>query len=153
MAIRFPDPMRSLAPNGPCDRFLGPTAEKISWFGSTFALPSWGELGLHIPSPPRAFGIFAFLVLFVAAVSVHDVMLVVLNHEVILTYEQNPIGLWLLKANGGAVWLFVAVKLLSTSMVCTVLVGLYDFRRRLGLAAASGLSVFQGFLLLYLSLN
>jgi hypothetical protein len=153
MAIRFPDPMRSLTPNASCDRFSGPVADKISWLGSCLALPSWDELGLRVPLPEGRLAAFAILLLFIAAVSVHDVMLVVLNHEVILAYEQNPVGRWLIEANGGAVWLFITIKLFCTSMVCTVLFGLYEYRRRLGFAAAGGLAVFQAMLLLYLCLN
>jgi hypothetical protein len=93
---------------------------------------------------------FAPLLLFIAAVSVHDVALVVLNHEVILEFEQNPVGRWLIEANGGAVWTFVAVKLLFTAVVCSLLVSLFERCRRKGFAVAGGLAFFQGLLLLYL---
>jgi hypothetical protein len=74
----------------------------------------------------------------------------VLNHEVILECEQNPVGRWLIEANGGSVWLFVGVKLFCTAVVCALLVSLYEHRRRLGFAAAGGLAAFQAVLLVYL---
>ena len=47
----------------------------------------------------------------ITAVSVHDAVLVVLHEEVISEFEQNPLGCWLIRLQGGEVWLFVWTKL------------------------------------------
>ncbi len=45
--------------------------------------------------------VFSLLCVVVAAVSVHDALLVVVNHEIIGQAEQNPVGRWLLEMQGG----------------------------------------------------
>ena len=87
----------------------------------------------------------------VAAVSVHDAMLVVLHADIISEVEQNPVGRWLIELQGGDVWLFVSLKLVGTAIVCAVLVTLYEYRTRLALAASSGVASFQAGLLWYLT--
>ena len=105
--------------------------------------------------PPRRANplIFGVAVLFIAAVSVHDAALVVLNEQVIADTEQNPMGRWLIQRDGGRVWLFVAVKLLGTAIACAALVALYQSWRTAALAASASLAGFQLWLLLYLSLD
>ena len=97
--------------------------------------------------------VFAGLLLFIAAVSVHDAMLVVLHDEVIAEVEENPMGRWLIERGGGDVWLFVAVKLLGTSLVCAILTALYPRWTRAAFVAAAAIACFQLGLLLYLSLG
>lgn len=97
--------------------------------------------------------LFAACCLFVAAVSVHDATLVVLNDGVIVQEEQNPLGRWLLDLQGGEVWLFVLVKLVGTAVVCATLITLYRHRQRIGMAVAVALAAFQLALLSYLSLT
>ncbi|WP_147870218.1 hypothetical protein [Stieleria maiorica] len=89
--------------------------------------------------------------LLIAFVSVHDAALVVTNHEVIHEMEQNPIGVWLLDLQDGQVWLFVAVKLVCTALVCAVLITLYKHQRRIGMTVAASLVCFQLSLLCYLT--
>jgi hypothetical protein len=96
--------------------------------------------------------VFSVLVLFIAAVSVHDAMLVVLNEGVIAHFERNPLGRWLIELGGGEVWLFVLVKLAGTSIACAALVAIYPRWRRGAVAAAATIAAFQLGLLLYLSL-
>jgi hypothetical protein len=95
--------------------------------------------------------VFAMSCLFVMAVSVHDAMLVVLNADVILEFERNPVGRWLIELQCGDIWLFVLTKLLGTVIVCSILVMLYEFRVRHGLLAAGGVASFQLILLCYLT--
>jgi uncharacterized membrane protein len=99
------------------------------------------------------FACFISLLGFVAAVSVHDAALLIVNEGNILEFEQNPIGYWLIQANSGSVWLFVVVKLLGTSLVCAVLASIYEYSRRLALVMTSPLAVFQAVLLSYLYTN
>lgn len=96
--------------------------------------------------------IFACCCLFVAMVSVHDALLIVMNHQVIYEVEQNPIGRWLIEMQGGDVWLFVLAKLAGTAVVCSLLVTLYEARARLATVAAVALAFFQLALLCYLTL-
>ena len=89
--------------------------------------------------------------LFIMAVSVHDAILVVLNADVILDVERNPVGRWLIELQRGDIWLFVVTKFLGTAVVCSILVMLYEFRVRHGLLAAGGVASFQMVLLCYLT--
>ena len=96
---------------------------------------------------------FAMLCMLVMAVSVHDGMLVVLNADVILEVERNPVGRWLIDFQHGEVWLFVLLKLFCTALVCSILAMLYEFRAHLALAAVGGIALFQMTLLCYLQLG
>ncbi len=93
---------------------------------------------------------FFGLVSFIAIVSVHDAGLLVVNQEAILEFEQNPIGAWLIHINNGSVWLFVALKLFGTSVVCAVLASIYEYSKSLAMIVVSPLATFQAVLLGYL---
>lgn len=93
---------------------------------------------------------FAACCICVGAVSVHDSILIILNDDVIFEVEQNPIGRWLIAIQNGSVHLFVATKLIGTALVCASLVTLHQHAQRIALAVASGLSIFQCILLIYL---
>lgn len=95
---------------------------------------------------------FGLCVLFIASISVHDAILIILNDDVIDEVEQNPLGRWLLRMQGGDVWLFVLVKLAGTAFVCAALITLYQIHRRVALAVSSALAAFQFILLVYLLL-
>ena len=89
--------------------------------------------------------------LLIATVSVHDTFLVILTDRVIQDTEWNPIGRWPIQWQGGEVWLFLAVKFFGTSIVCGVLLTLFEHRQRIALPVTGGLSAFQGGLLCLLS--
>lgn len=97
--------------------------------------------------------VFALLLLFVGAVSVHDAALVVLLEDLIHDFEQNPLGRWLIELAQGGVWLFVLVKLFSTAIVGAAQVMIYQWRPHMALAITTALAGFQLTLLLYLSLG
>jgi hypothetical protein len=97
-----------------------------------------------------AFGCMTWMI---AAVSVHDAMLVVINQDVIAQVERNPIGRWLIAQQGGEVGLFLLAKLCGTALVCAVLITLYQRRRGMALSIAAALTCFQLGLLLFLSLK
>ena len=98
----------------------------------------------------RTILIFTSSCTWIAAVSVHDAVLVVVHQEVISQFERNPLGRWLLQLHGGEVWLFVAVKLAGTAVVCKVLFRLYQYRSGIALLVAVVLSCFQMLLLFHL---
>jgi hypothetical protein len=137
------------------------SAHRDAWMAGDWAdRSSWQERAIkamvvsvaawpRVPFPSQTMWLWMLLV-FVAAVSVHDAALVVLNHEVILHYEQNPVGRWLIEANGGEVWMFAAVKLFCTALVCCLVVRVHEWHGHHGLAVAGGLAGFQALLLIYL---
>jgi hypothetical protein len=94
---------------------------------------------------------FGAALVFIAAVSVHDSLLVALNQDVILQAERNPVGRILIEV-GGDVWLFIVVKFLGTALACAVLVEIYRCWRPAALVAAGAVACFQLGLLLYLSI-
>lgn len=98
----------------------------------------------------QPFSWFLGLVVFVALVSIHDAALLVVNEGMILEFEQNPIGAWLIDLNNGSVWLFVVVKLLGTSLVCAVLASIYEHSRSMAIILTSPLACMQAILLTYL---
>jgi hypothetical protein len=118
-----------------------------SWHRRDASIPSHFEF-LSVVS--TSVGILAPLILFIASVSVHDAVLLIQNQEVIGEFEQNPIGRWLLTLGNDKVWLFVCVKLLGTAVVCTSLIGISEYSRRLGYITTAGLAAFQAGLLYYL---
>lgn len=124
---------------------LGPASTAAAWLNWLIWL---GRLVvLH-----RVAVLFTACCALIVTVSVHDAMLVVVNYEIIGEVERNPIGKWLIEAQGGEVWLFVVAKLAGTSLVCTVLVTLFRRRTRITLAAAVGIAIFQLVLVSYLSI-
>jgi hypothetical protein len=96
---------------------------------------------------------FGGMTFVIAAVSVHDAILVVLHSQTIRDFEKNPVGRWLIDLHGGEVWLFVLTKLFGAALVCAILVTLYQSRRRMALVVAGALTCFQIGLLLFLSLG
>jgi hypothetical protein len=115
-----------------------PAKSVLSWRGSLCRF-----------AQPKA-AVFSLCCLFVAAVSVHDAVLVVVNHEIISEVEQNPVGKWLLDVQGGEVWLFVFLKLAGTALVCAVLVTIYQRSPRFAMITVIPLATFQMLLLSYL---
>lgn len=93
----------------------------------------------------------AICVLVVAAISIHDAALIVLNDEVIRDTEQNPMGRWLIRIGDGDIFPFVVVKLLGTLLVCTTLLTMYTVWPKKALTVAAAITCFQLCLLFYLS--
>ena len=89
----------------------------------------------------------------IAAISVHDAVLVLVHYEVIGDCEQNPLGRWLIQLHGGDVWLFVLMKFAGTALACALLVKLYQHRSGVGVTVAAAVACFQLLLLLYLHLR
>jgi hypothetical protein len=98
-------------------------------------------------------GFFACCCAWIAAVSAHDAMLVMVHHQLIEEFERNPLGRWLIQCGGGDVWLFVCVKFAGTATVCAALVLLYRYRFAVAVTVAGALAGFQSLLLCYLHLR
>jgi hypothetical protein len=126
----------------------------LSIIGGTlaiFAIPPGKQLSLLFRR--RGEIMFAALILFTFAVSVHDAALVILLKDVIAVTEQNPIGRWLIDINHGEVWLFVGIKLFGTAICGATLMTLHEVWRRAARTAAIAVASFQLGLLIYLSLR
>jgi len=95
--------------------------------------------------------VFGACCLIVAAVSVHDAMLVLLHRSTIDEFERNPVGQWLIGAQDGDVWFFLLTKLVGTAVVFTALIALYEHRSRLALLVAGGVAACQLILFCYLT--
>lgn len=118
------------------------------WVCSADQVLLWLGLPHHLSREAMAFG---FSLLIVMAISVHDAVLIVVNHEIVSDMEQNPIGVWLLSVHNGSVWPFVFLKLAGTSLVGTVLITIYRRNNKIGFDCSVGLAAFQVALLWYLS--
>jgi hypothetical protein len=94
--------------------------------------------------------VFAALWLFIIFVSVLDGYLAVrFRHELPAT-ELNPIGRWLIRFNGGRVWLLVGAKFAGTVLAATFALLLYARWPRVGMAAVAVIAAFQLWLLWFL---
>ena len=86
----------------------------------------------------------------IVLVAVYDDFMLVINRAVIVEAEMNPLGRWLIAANGGEVWLFVLMKLIGTVVVSTTLLFCYWRNRRLGLLVCIAIATMQLALLVVL---
>lgn len=89
----------------------------------------------------------------ITLISVHDAILLIVNQGIINEVEQNPLGSLLLNIAGGNVWLFVSVKLLTTSFVGTALIFLHEHFRSIAEKVIAGVATFQIGLLYYLTFH
>jgi len=69
--------------------------------------------------------IYAIGWLFVGLVSAYDTYWIVKNRDILLKVEKNPLGILLIKLDGGDVSLFVWAKVAGTVLVLGTLVWLY----------------------------
>lgn len=95
--------------------------------------------------------VVACCALAIAAISVHDAALIVLNDEVIVECEQNPMGRWLLDIADGHVLPFVIVKLVGTTTVCTLILAMLRYWPCKAVTISTAVACFQFGLLTYLS--
>jgi len=87
---------------------------------------------------------------FIITVSAHDGCLVVVCRQAIRDAERNPIGRWLIRLNGGDIWLLLGVKAAGTVIVSASLLYLYWWHPRWGMATCSVIAAAQLLLLIYL---
>jgi hypothetical protein len=106
------------------------------------------DIVLYRYLPEVAFGCICVII---AAISVHDAMLLVLHAQVL--DERNPFGRWVIDWSDGNVWPLVVLKLAGTSITCSLLILMFRWKRQLAFAAAVGVAIFQLALLAYLSLG
>jgi hypothetical protein len=99
--------------------------------------PAWGLL-------------FAGLLCYVSAISAYDGYLVVRTGNMIGDFEQNPVGLLLIKCNGGDPALFLLAKTVGTLFVLSALWALNRHSQRLARPVALAVAMFQSGLLIFL---
>jgi len=98
----------------------------------------------------RRHGFFAALWMLIVAVSAYDGWWIVVNREILLKVEQNPLGRWLIDLNHGDVWLLLAAKAVGTVLAASLLLLLYWSRPSLGWTACLVTAAFQLWLVVYL---
>lgn len=84
------------------------------------------------------------IIVLVAAV---DIYWLIKNSEVILEYEKNPMGTWLINKDNGSVALFTSLKMIGTFIVITTLSMLYKLHAIKTIIMAGILALFQLILL------
>ena len=94
--------------------------------------------------------LFRLVWLFIIGVSVFDAYLVLHLRDVIQDTERNPVGLALLSAAQGHVWLFLLAKITGTVLACTVLLVIFRSNGKLGFLIALVVGAFQFGLLMFL---
>ena len=87
----------------------------------------------------------------ITMVSMYDVYWTFKVQEVIIHTEENPIGLWLINADGGDIALFMTVKMLGTMCVILAIPAIYFYRNNWGMVCAVSVATFQAFLFAYLN--
>jgi hypothetical protein len=97
--------------------------------------------------------LFAVLWLFVIFVSVFDAYLVLEHRYLLPEFEQNPLGLALIKLNDGQVWYLLTVKLIGTIAAGSLILLTYNRSRRIGLTVTVLIAGVQLWLLVYLLLT
>lgn len=91
--------------------------------------------------------IFIICCIIIVLVSAIDIYWLVRNSEVILEYEKNPVGTWLINKDNGSVALFTSLKVLGTFIVITTLSTLYYLHAIKTIIMASILALLQLILL------
>lgn len=87
----------------------------------------------------------------IASVSMYDVYWSFKTQDVLVEFEKNPIGTWLINMDGGDIALFMTVKMMGTMAVILAIPAIYFARRTWGLIVCVSLAIFQ--LLLFGFLN
>ena len=83
-------------------------------------------------------------------VSAFDSYLSIKYSEDLYALEENPVGRWLMEADGGDVSLFMFAKFLGTWIAFYLCILVFLYKRRLGILAALGVCTAQIVLLFYL---
>ncbi len=94
---------------------------------------------------------FPAAIVIIAAVSIYDVYMIIRNADVMISMEENPIGLWLLEIADGQVGVFVRVKLAGTLLVLSTLMFLWIRQVRMIFTITTCLASYQTMLMFYLT--
>ena len=91
--------------------------------------------------------IFVVCCTIIVLVATVDIYWLIKNSEVILEYEKNPLGTWLINKDNGSVARFTSLKMLGTFIVITALSVLYKLHAIKTIVVAGILALVQLILL------
>lgn len=119
---------------------------------SVDSLPSSGDQFATISFNNRLWqdARFAALWSVIILVAVIDGYYMLINHEIIVQTELNPVGRFLLALDQGEVRYFFLLKCCGTIITSSVLLVIYWKQRSRGLATTTGVALFQLGLLKFL---
>lgn len=84
-------------------------------------------------------------------VSAYDIYVSIAHQNSLYDYELNPMGRWLIQADGGSVALFMSLKFAGTVLALFIMTGLYFIARRIAVLASASVGLLMVGLFLYLS--
>lgn len=119
---------------------------------SPFSTPA---LDSNTPPPhpiARPTVLYRFMWSLITLISAYDAWLVYRYQNVIVDFEKNPLGLWLIQFQNGEVEIFLLAKALGTSVVIAVLMWLHRNSARVAAPVTSSVTAFQVGLFGYLQL-
>lgn len=120
-------------------RFAGGTGEGFTGYDEGLKMRALGQAW------------FPILCSLIAFVSIYDTALIVKFREHIVVMEENPMGIWLIKAGGGDVEIFVRAKLAGTVTVLAILTFLWRYHKRTAFPVTTSVAAYQTGLLAYLT--
>lgn len=91
------------------------------------------------------------MVMTTATISAYDCYVSIKYQDSLRESELNPMGNFLIDLDGGSVALFMAAKLLGTSIAVGLLLLIYFWRRTCAIISATVLTLFQLFLFWFLN--
>ena len=93
--------------------------------------------------------IIAFGFLWVLLVSMIDHYLTIKFQQEIIASERNPLGRWLIGADGGSVALFMTLKMFFLWVIALIVLKLYEAKKKYAYTCIVALSIVQLFLIYY----
>lgn len=93
---------------------------------------------------------FALMWLAIGIISSIDLYWAIKNQHIMLYHEQNPVGRYLMRQDGGGVALFMSMKMAGTILALGVLIVLYHYKKLYAWLSIIPLTMAQFFLLYYL---
>lgn len=97
--------------------------------------------------------VFSLCFWWIFLVSMVDHYLTIKLQETILTSEKNPLGLWLIKLDGGSVALFMTLKMTFLWFIYFILLNLYKVKKIYAIIPLIVLSIVQLLLVIYFTLD
>ena len=91
------------------------------------------------------------MVMIIGCVSIYDVYWSFKTAEVLKETEQNPLGTWLISADGGDISLFMTCKMVGTMIVLMSIPSIYVYKKQWGMICGAAVATFQCLLMVYLN--
>ena len=87
----------------------------------------------------------------ITMVALYDIYWSFKMQDVLVEYELNPIGVWLIELDGGDIALFMTVKTMGTMCVVFAIPAIFFYRQRIGLVVAIGVASAQALVFTFLN--